>query len=49
VYKNVDEEMVVGQKFSSEGEIRDFIQRAVRPMVVEVLPELHEDLLEVCV
>ncbi|KAK0618899.1 disulfide isomerase PDI1 protein [Immersiella caudata] len=46
VYKNVPEEKSVLPNPSTADAIREFIQAAAQPLVTELLPELHKDILE---
>ena len=48
VYKSVAEEKSILRDIQSEESMRDFLKLAVRPLVMEFLPELHRNMLEVC-
>jgi len=49
VYKHAAEEKSVIRDLSSQGTIRGSILRAVRPLIMDFVPEVHEDMLNVCV
>lgn len=48
VYKNVAEERSVLRNPHSAEAITDFVKAAAQPLIMELLPELHEKMLQVC-
>lgn len=48
VYKNVAEERSVLRNPRGTEAIRDFVKTAAQPLIMELLPELHEKMLQVC-